>query len=187
MVRDAQATRERILTAAIAEFSAYGLAGARVDAIAAAAPANKRSIYVYFGSKELLFEAAFAAVVEQVTQAVPLTEDDLPGYAGRLFDFHLARPELLRIAMWRQLERPDAGPDTSDVYAQKLRALGGRPAGQLAPLDLLVLVIGLAQSWLLTTGDLLRAEGSRPASRARLARHRRAIVLAAERIVAPPP
>ncbi len=186
MVRDARATQERILAAAIDEFSRKGLAGARVDAIAAAAPANKRSIYVYFGSKEQLFEAAFSAVVERLTEAVPLTEDDLPGYAGRLFDHHLAHPEVLRIAMWRQLERPNAGLDASQIYADKLSAMSGVPVAGMAPLDILVLVIGLAQSWLLTTGDLLRAEGGNPTSRARLRRHRKAIVAAAERLLAPP-
>ena len=186
MARDAQATRERILNAAIDEFSRNGLAGARVEAIAAAAPANKQSIYAYFGSKEQLFEAAFSAVIERLTEAVPLTEDDLPGYAGRLFDHHLAHPEVLRMAMWRQLERPDAGPDASEIYAHKLNAMSGKPVGGMAPLDALVLVIGLAQSWLLTTGDLLRAEGGNPASRARLGKHRKAIVTAAERLIAPP-
>ena len=34
--RNAEATKERILDAALAEFSAYGIAGARVDRIAQA-------------------------------------------------------------------------------------------------------------------------------------------------------
>ena len=40
----AAATRRRILEAATAEFAAKGLAGARVDEIAARAGANKRMI-----------------------------------------------------------------------------------------------------------------------------------------------
>ena len=36
-MRNAEASRERILDAALAEFSAYGIAGARVDRIAQAA------------------------------------------------------------------------------------------------------------------------------------------------------
>ena len=39
-VRDAEASRARILDAATAEFAAFGLAGARVDRIADAADAN---------------------------------------------------------------------------------------------------------------------------------------------------
>ena len=41
MPGDAQATKRRLLAAATAEFAAHGLAGARVDRIAAAARANK--------------------------------------------------------------------------------------------------------------------------------------------------
>lgn len=79
MPRDSAATRARILDAAIEEFSAFGLAGARIDRIAAAADANKRSIYVYFESKERLFTAALHRVIEELVAVVPLTEDDLPG------------------------------------------------------------------------------------------------------------
>lgn len=58
----AQATRRRILEAAIAEFSEKGLDGARVDEIAARAGANKRMLYAYFGAKEDLWLAALEAV-----------------------------------------------------------------------------------------------------------------------------
>jgi AcrR family transcriptional regulator len=51
----AEATRQRILDAAVSEFAANGLAGARVDEIAARAGANKRMLYVHFGSKEELW------------------------------------------------------------------------------------------------------------------------------------
>jgi len=53
--RDAEATRARILAAAKKEFAKHGLGGARVDAIAERARANKRMLYHYFGSKEALF------------------------------------------------------------------------------------------------------------------------------------
>ena len=52
-----QASRARILEAAFEEFATHGLAGARVDRIAANAGLNKRMIYHYFGSKDGLFEA----------------------------------------------------------------------------------------------------------------------------------
>jgi AcrR family transcriptional regulator len=65
----ANATRERILAAAIAEFAAHGLAGARVDEIAARANANKRMLYAYFGGKEELWltvlETVYAAKREE--------------------------------------------------------------------------------------------------------------------------
>ena len=55
--RDPAATRQRILAAARAEFARLGLGGARVDAIAARAKANKRMLYHYFGGKRDLFLA----------------------------------------------------------------------------------------------------------------------------------
>jgi AcrR family transcriptional regulator len=61
----AAATRQRILDAALIEFAENGLAGARVDEIAARAGANKRMLYAHFGSKEELWlvvlERAYAA------------------------------------------------------------------------------------------------------------------------------
>lgn len=60
----AAATRQRLLEAALAEFAAKGLAGARVDEIAARAGVNKRMLYAHFGAKEALWlavlEAAYA-------------------------------------------------------------------------------------------------------------------------------
>ena len=55
--RDPVATRQRILAAARTEFARLGLGGARVDAIAARAKANKRMLYHYFGGKRDLFLA----------------------------------------------------------------------------------------------------------------------------------
>ncbi len=195
MVRDSTATRNRILDAAIAEFAAYGLAGARVGRIAQAADANQRSIYVYYESKENLFTAALHRVISDLVEAVPLTEDDLPGYAGRMFDYLLAHPEALRMSGWRHLERPAAGPDDADVYAQKVEAMtresgrgrSGLTASGLPPTDLLVLVQGLASSWLVSPRDLLAADGSDPYSPDRLAAHREVIVEAARRLSAPAP
>jgi AcrR family transcriptional regulator len=55
VTRDPERTRGRILAAALAEFSAKGFAGARVDAIARRAKGNKRMLYHYFGDKSGLF------------------------------------------------------------------------------------------------------------------------------------
>lgn len=62
-VRDADATRRRVLHAAKAEFARLGFAGARVAAIAARAHANKQLIYHYFGSKENLYVAVLDALM----------------------------------------------------------------------------------------------------------------------------
>ena len=64
----ADQTRQSILRAAIREFSAHGLAGARTDAIAESAGVNKALLYYYFKSKSGLYEAAFEEIATEVTQ-----------------------------------------------------------------------------------------------------------------------
>src|SRR5689334_16864392 len=95
--RDSAATRRRLLEAAREEFTARGIAGARVDRIAAAANANKAQIYHYFGDKDGLFDAVLESSTEEAIGAVPIDAEDLPAYATRLFDYHLEHPDLLRL------------------------------------------------------------------------------------------
>ena len=51
------ATAERILNAAMREFSKYGFAGARVERIVSRADVSPRSLYYHFGSKRGLYDA----------------------------------------------------------------------------------------------------------------------------------
>lgn len=62
-------TRARILEAALREFSANGLAGARTEQIAAAAGVNKALLYYYFESKEKLYIAALEAAALRVRES----------------------------------------------------------------------------------------------------------------------
>lgn len=55
-------TRARILAAALQEFSSSGLAGARIDQIAAVAQVNKALLYYYFQSKENLYAATLEMI-----------------------------------------------------------------------------------------------------------------------------
>lgn len=64
----ADRTRERILRAAIQEFSTHGLSGARIDAIADSAKANKALLYYYFKNKKSLYEAAVEKVSGRVVE-----------------------------------------------------------------------------------------------------------------------
>src|SRR5690554_6779832 len=67
--RAPERTREQILQAAIREFADKGLGGARVDAIAARAGANKRMLYHYFGSKSDLFLAVLERIYDDIRRA----------------------------------------------------------------------------------------------------------------------
>ena len=66
-------TRDNILQAAIVEFVAQGLSGARVDAIAERTHTSKRMIYYYFNSKEQLY----AEVLERLYGDIRRTESGL--------------------------------------------------------------------------------------------------------------
>ncbi|MBN9552683.1 MAG: TetR/AcrR family transcriptional regulator, partial [Alphaproteobacteria bacterium] len=77
-LRDAEATKLRILEAAKSDFAKNGLGGARVDVIAAKAKANKRMIYHYFGSKDNLFQTVIEnAYLDIRTAEQTLNLDDL--------------------------------------------------------------------------------------------------------------
>jgi len=107
MARNADETRRKILEAATDEFAQYGIAGARVDRITKAAGVNNALLYRYFGSKVDLFDTVYSRLVTEIVSAVPLDPTDLPGYAGRLYDYYEAHPDVVRLAAWRQLERPE--------------------------------------------------------------------------------
>jgi AcrR family transcriptional regulator len=64
--RNADATREKILQAALSEFGERGLPGVSTDDIAERCGVNKRMIYYYFGSKEGLYLAALESVFENL-------------------------------------------------------------------------------------------------------------------------
>ena len=186
MPPDASATKKRLLDAAFAEFAEYGLAGARVDRISEEASANKRLIYVYFTNKETLFETVIAHSIALLAEAVPFTPDDLPKYAGALFDHLIDHPEHLRLSIWAGLERPVAVPSEKQSYRAKVAALAAnRPQSEaMEPADVLALVIGLATAWLSASPALRELADEAPFSPERLDKHRGALVAAVEAIVA---
>jgi AcrR family transcriptional regulator len=155
MVRDAEATRQRLLAAARDEFAEYGIAGSRVDRIAEAARSNKAQIYHYFGSKDGLFDAVFDAMVRETLDEVPIDATDLPEYAGRLFDSYRRRPWVQRIATWYRLERAgtaDLLPVVRASNEAKIKAVAAaQAAGTLPdtfpPAVLLGLVLHLSGFW----------------------------------------
>jgi TetR/AcrR family transcriptional regulator len=59
-------SRDRILHAAIREFSEHGLAGARTSAIATSARVNKALLYYYFRDKESLYATSLEEVAGKV-------------------------------------------------------------------------------------------------------------------------
>jgi TetR/AcrR family transcriptional regulator len=77
--RDPAATRKKLLTAARREFANSGLAGARVDEIAARAGVNKQLVYHYFGDKDAMYLAVLEWVYEEIrAQERKLNLEGLP-------------------------------------------------------------------------------------------------------------
>lgn len=160
--RDAEATKRRLLDAASDEFAERGIAGARVDRIAAAAGANKALIYSYFGNKDDLFEAVFNALVVDTVSDVPIDGNDLPAYAGKLFDRNLTHPHALRLAVWRSMERGAAPPaPVVDANRDKVAAIAaaqrdGVVSDRFPAEELMVMIIGLSilgVPWLAMAND----------------------------------
>ncbi|MGU9982151.1 TetR/AcrR family transcriptional regulator [Phreatobacter sp. HK31-P] len=74
--RDSAGTRARILNVATREFANKGFEGAKTDDIADRARINKRMIYHYFSSKELLYLAVLEAAYERARSAEQKLELD---------------------------------------------------------------------------------------------------------------
>jgi len=178
MSYDSAATRARLLDAAYAEFVERGLAGARVERIAAKAVANKQAIYAYFGSKDALFDAVLDTRLRILADLVPFTPDDLPGYVGALFDQLIADPDLVRLTRWKALERPDASPGELEAHLTKageFATVHGTSTEQA--MDAMMLGLALAQAWITTAPAIRNPDGT--AAEARLSRHRAAVLRAA--------
>jgi AcrR family transcriptional regulator len=173
-VRDAEATRLRLLDAARAEFAEFGIAGARVDRIAANAGANKALIYHYFGSKDGLFDAVWEALVKQVTDEAPIDVDDLPGYAVRLADGYAEHPDIARLITWQRLERSDDPPHAFAVASTQGKAdeiasaqAAGRVSDRFDARVLLGLIIHIAAFWVTSNPDVLAVMNVKAAKRRR--------------------
>ncbi|OEJ30500.1 TetR family transcriptional regulator [Streptomyces subrutilus] len=190
MARDSSATKARLLDAAFSEFATHGIAGARVDRIAEAAQANKRLIYVYYGNKEQLFDAVLQRALETGSESVPFDPDDLPGYAGAVFDHLIERPSLMRLVLWKQLERPETTGTEAASYAGKIAAVrqaqeAGRIDAGMDAGDVLTLVMALSQAWFGAVGAPADGETDNGWAAEGIARHRAAVVESVRRITAP--
>ena len=106
----ADITRQKILAAAEVAFAEKGLYGARIDEIAQSADANKRMIYAYFGSKELLY----IAVLEEVYRRMAVQEKELldrpmgceeavRAIIGHYFRFLRDNPTFVKMVLWENL------------------------------------------------------------------------------------
>ena len=187
MAWDVERTKQLLLDAATEEFSAYGMAGARIDRIAASAGVNKERIYQYFGKKSEFFgivlERQLAAVME-VVQITGTGVEAIARYAGDVFDYQVAHPQLARLTFWEGLEcdRPTAEEKRRAASDSKV-ALVRAALPQITEADardLLLTILTLADGWqVLHTLDRLYT-GTVARDAARNASRRKAVVTAVE-------
>jgi AcrR family transcriptional regulator len=159
--------REQILMAALAEFAAHGIAGARVDRVAERAGCSAGLLYAYFNSKDALFDALFELIVARTKEEIPLDVDDLPDQVARLYEGNRLFPEVFRIVMWHMLERGDERIDVAaEGNATRIAEIAegqreGRITRDFSPEQLHVLMVGLGALWStlpLETRDLVTDE-----------------------------
>lgn len=181
--------RRDILAAARAEFAEYGLAGARIDHIAQNARVSTEVLYAHFSDKAALFREVVAADRDDYFGALAIDPEAVAEFVGDVFDLTQSHPEHTRLITWARLEgqpRMDFEPDGGAAPQHLLTAIqGAQDAGHIdsswAPLDLLVMLFGIALAWA-QFPDASSAWND-PAT---LATRRAAAIDAAKRLLAPP-
>jgi len=100
--RNAEATRAKILAAAIDEFADRGLTEARTEDIAKACGVNKRLVYYYFGSKEGLYLAALEESYAKLTELEHAIDVDhlepkaaIAALINLKIDYYIANPHFI--------------------------------------------------------------------------------------------
>jgi AcrR family transcriptional regulator len=134
--RDAERTRTEILDEATAEFADRGLAGARVDEIAARTRTTKRMLYYYFGSKQGLYlavlERAYAgtrALEQQLSVSDLNPARAVRAVAELTFDHHEAHPDFIRLVAIENIHHAE------HLRSSPLReGLAGPAVGVLEPI-----------------------------------------------------
>ncbi len=166
-VRDAEATKQRILLASRAEFARHGYSGARISRIARDAKANKRMLYYYVGNKDALYLEALEAGYRDIrTAEMELHLEDLPPLEAieRLvrftWDYFVANPEFIAMLNTENLHKAKhlkrstkIGATNSPVVATVARILqkgerAGILRGGIDPLQLYISIASLCYFYL---------------------------------------
>lgn len=103
-VRNLNRTREKILAAALAEFSAKGFAGARVDSIARRARVNKRMLYYCFGAKQDLYREILRRKIEDRAGFVESMPADFAGVLSHIYLAGGTDIDFVRLMEWEAID-----------------------------------------------------------------------------------
>src|SRR3990172_12373706 len=117
--RNGQATRERILRAALTEFPRRGFAGTRVDGIASRAKVNKALLYQYYGDKERLFQQVLESKMEELGR-LRADPERFVETTGDVFALYAANPWLVRLVLWEALDFGTKPVPNEEARARRL-------------------------------------------------------------------
>jgi AcrR family transcriptional regulator len=153
--RDPEAKRQQLLDAALVEFAAHGISGARMDQVAKRAGCSAGLAYTYFKGKDELFDAVYEQIVRLTVTTVPIDAEDLPGYAVRLYDANQANPEVGRLIFWYRLERGEAALATplavestqAKIDAVRAAQAAGKVSDRFRAEEVVALVQHIAMLW----------------------------------------
>lgn len=173
MTRDPERTRALLLDAARAEFARKGLAGARVNEIAARAGVNKQLISYHFGGKVGLYEA----ILQQWwSQEATFDEPgiDLAELVRRYLAAAFAQPHL-QLMFLRETMDADTGdvayePANSEVVGLRARQDAGELDPRLDPGVVLLLLQAMVVSGTVFPAEVKRLLGVEAGSPEHLAR-----------------
>lgn len=186
--RDSGETQSTILRAAEQIYAEHGLAGARIDAIAAAAGVNKALLYYYFRSKEGLFQAVigsqlreFGRQVEKVLTAEGPAGPILLRYVSYHFDFIGTHPHYPRIFQRMMMEEDHTFMRIVREHSLPLKKMlvslleRGIKSGELRHLDpahAVVSIAGLTGHYFNVAPAIRAVTGEDPFSKSNLARRK---------------
>jgi len=129
---DPARTMADILAVATREFAEKGLAGARIDVIAAAMRTSKRMIYYYFGSKEGLYLAVLEDAYRSMREIERdlhlkdlLPEDALRKLVGFTVDYQLENPDFIRLVMTENIHRGEYLARSKLIHKLNVPAIEG--------------------------------------------------------------
>ncbi len=126
--RNLNRTRERIMSAGLAEFSAHGFAGARTDAISRRAGVNERMIFYCFKTKEGLYrEVLRRKLADRASMFESSADDDFASRLVKGYETNCRNLDHVRMSEWEAL----AGGTRRLVAEDERRALLRIEAAQL--------------------------------------------------------
>jgi len=193
--RNADATRAKILQAALSEFSERGLPAASTDDIAERCGVNKRMIYYYFGSKEGLYLAALESVYEDLValeKEIAIEHLDPPAAIEAMvnlkIDYYVANPHFISFLSMenfykarhlRKSKKLDMFKSPlTEVIARILER--GQRSGQFRhdvdPVDFYVSICGLCIMYFTNQHTLGVIFGRSMARDANIQRHKRTVI-----------